>query len=179
MNIKLISIVTLSLIVSIGNAAPKNNTTNNEMPKPEENMKNPLGCRDIGYKFNLNTVTFLPEEIGERNSLYFVYNKNSRPLKLYQMREEESSRSMYLNHQILPHSWAVLSTAEKYLRFICTVDDVKSSYGKIVNCSDHLNICEYVNVKYGLNTRGDYWLVKSNSKGGAVQQVLWYGIIPK
>lgn len=156
-------------------AAPKANDT----VKPEEDMKNPLGCRDVGYKFDLNTVSFLPEEMGERNSLYFVYNKNNKPVKLYQMRNEESSRSMFLNHQIQPRHWAVLSTAEKYLKFICTVEDVKSSYGKIVNCADNLKICEYINVKFGLNTRGDYWLVKSNTKGSAVQQVLYYGIIPK
>lgn len=147
--------------------------------KPDEELKSPLGCRDVGYKFELNTVKFLPEEAGERNSLYFVFNKNQKPLRLYQMKNDESSRSTFLNHVISPRQWAVLSTSEKYLKYICSVDDVKSSFGKIVHCSENLKICEYINVKFGLNTRGDYWLVKSNSKGGAVQQVLWYGIIPK
>lgn len=173
--LKLISFFIITLFAT--NIAAKQ--SNPVTPKVDEELKSPLGCRDMGYKFELNTLKFLPEEVGERNSLYFVYNKNNQPLKLYQMRNDESARSTYLNHVISPHQWAVLSTSEKYLKYICTIDDVKSSFGRIVNCGENLKICEYINVKFGLNTRGDYWLVKSNSKGGAIQQVLWYGIIPK
>ena len=34
-------------------------------------------------------------------------------------------------------------------------------------------------VKYGLNNKGNYWLVGSNTSGGAVNEVLHYGIIPR
>ena len=88
-------------------------------------------------------------------------------------------RAMLLNHVIHPRQWAVLSTSEKELKYICTVDDAKLSYGKMVDCAQSLKVCEYARVKYGMNNQGNYWLVSSNTSGGAVNEVLHYGIIPR
>lgn len=145
----------------------------------KEDDKSPLGCRDIGYQFDLNILTLLPEEAGERQSLYFIYNKLTTAVNVYQMLKDDSTRSMYLNHAIRPKQWAVLSTSESKLKYICTVDDPKLSYGKIVDCGESLKVCEYARVKYGMNNKGNYWVVNSNTKGGAVREVLNYGIIPR
>lgn len=144
--------------------------------KPE--YKNPIGCSNVGYQFDMHTLRLEPVAAGGNQSLYFLYNSTPTQLTLYQMRGMESSRSLYLNHRINPGQWAVLSTSEKQVKFICTVPDGKSAYGKIVNCADSMNVCEYVNVKYGLNNRGNYWLVNSNTRSGAVGDVVRYGIIP-
>ena len=141
--------------------------------------KRPLGCRDLGYQFELKVLRLLTAEKGDRQSLYFLYNKQAKPVNLYQMRQEDSTRTMYLNHVIKPHQWAVLSTSEKNVQYICTLNDAKSNYGKVVDCADSLNVCEYARVKYGMNNRGNYWVVDSNSRGGAVNDVLRYGIIPR
>ncbi len=141
--------------------------------------KSPLGCRDVGYKFELKTLDLLPEEAGERQSLYFIFNALPQSVNLYQMLKDDSTRSMYLNHVIRARQWAVLSTSEKELKYICTVDDAKLSYGKIVDCAESLKVCEYARVKYGMNNKGNYWLVNSNTSGGAVNEVLHYGIIPR
>jgi hypothetical protein len=141
--------------------------------------KSPLGCRDLGYKFELKTLDLLPAEAGERQSLYFIFNALSTPINLYQMLKDNSTRSMYLNHVIRPRQWAVLSTSEKELKYICTVDDAKLSYGKVVDCAESVKVCEYARVKYGMNNKGNYWLVNSNTSGGAVNEVLHYGIIPR
>lgn len=145
----------------------------------KEDDKNPLGCRDVGYRFVLKILNLRPEEAGERQSLYFLYNTSQKPVNLYQMLKDDSTRSMYLNHVIRPRQWAVLSTSEKDLKYICTVDEAKKSYGNIVDCAETLRVCEYARVKYGLNNQGNYWLVNSNSRNGAVQDVLRYGIIPR
>ena len=100
-------------------------------------------------------------------------------MNLYQMLKDDSSNSMYLNHVINARQWAVLSTSEKALKYICTVDDPKMTYGKIVDCAESLKVCEYARVKYGMNNTGNYWLVNSNTSGGAVNEVLHYGIIPR
>jgi hypothetical protein len=141
--------------------------------------KSPLGCRDVGYQFELKVLELLPGETGEKQSLYFIFNALSKPIHLYQMLKDDSSRSMFLNHEISPRQWAVLSTSEKEVKYICTIDDPKLSYGKIVDCSQSLKVCEYTRVKYGMNNKGNYWLVKSNTSGGAVNQVIHYGIIPR
>lgn len=144
----------------------------------KDNNKLPLGCRDTGYQFELKTLHLLPGKSGDRQSMYFLFNTLGQPVSLYQMRDEESSRSMYLNHAIHPRQWAVLSTSEKQVKFICTIPDKKSRYGKIVDCSESLTVCEYTNVRYGLNNRGNYWIVNSNTRNGALREVVRYGIIP-
>ena len=141
--------------------------------------KSPLGCRDVGYKFDLKVLKLYPEEAGARQSLYFIFNNLPKDISLYQMLKKDSTRSMYLNHIIHARQWAVLSTSEKELKYICTVDDAKSSYGKIVDCAESVKVCEYARVKYGMNNEGNYWLVSSNTSGGAVNEVLHYGIIPR
>lgn len=144
--------------------------------------KSPLGCRDVGYQNKLNVLNILPEAEGDRQSLYFIFNRLNQPINLYQMLGSNSTRSTYLNHVIRPQQWAVLSTSEKEVKYICTIDQVKQSksrYGKVVNCGESLKVCEYARVKFGLNNRGNYWVVNSNSRGGAVGEVVRYGIIPR
>ena len=141
--------------------------------------KNPLGCRDVGYQYQLNVLNILPSAVGDRQSLYFIYNRLSQSVNLFQMLSDNSTRSTYLNHVIRPQQWAVLSTSEKDLKYICTVAGAKSRYGKIVNCSESVKVCEYARVKFGLNNRGNYWVVNSTTRGSAVGDVVRYGIIPR
>ncbi|KTC87186.1 hypothetical protein [Legionella brunensis] len=146
--------------------------------KEVEDTRNPLGCYDTGYQYDLKTLHLYPGQSGERQSMYFLFNTLNQKVNLYQMRDEESSRSMYLNHSINARQWAVLSTSEKKVKYICTVPDGKEEYGKIVDCAESIRVCEYTNVRYGLNNRGNYWIVNSNTRGGAIYQVIHYGIIP-
>ncbi len=145
----------------------------------DELTRNPLGCRDVGYKFVMNTLRVLPSAAGDRQSLYFVMNHANQPVHLYQMLPNSSTRSTYLNHTIRAQEWAVLATSEPQVTYICTVDQPGNSYGKIVQCADHLKVCEYTRVRFGLNNRGNFWVVNSNSRGGAVGDVVRYGIIPQ
>jgi hypothetical protein len=146
--------------------------------KEVEDNKNPLGCYDTGYVFDLKTLHLLPGRVGKRQSLYFIFNVLPQPVTLYQMRDDESSRSVYLNHSINARQWAGLSTTEKQVKFICTVPEAKNSYGKIVDCAESLRVCEYTNVRFGLNNKGNFWMVNSNNKNGAVRDVVHYGVIP-
>ncbi len=141
--------------------------------------KSPLGCKDVGYRYKLKVLELLPAEAGEKQSLYFIFNGLKEPINLYQMLKDDSTRSMHLNHVIQGQQWAVLSTSEEKLKYICTIPDPKLTYGKIVDCAESLKVCEYARVKYGLNNKGNYWLVGSNTSGGAVNEVLHYGIIPR
>ena len=114
-----------------------------------------------------------------KNSLYFVFNALNKPVRLHHMRKDQEASKLHLNHTIQARKWAVLSTYEKELKYICTVEDGKTPYGKIVDCADSLQVCEFTRVKFGLNNRGNHWLVNSGSKNDAVRSVVYYGIIPQ
>jgi hypothetical protein len=146
--------------------------------KEKEDNRPPIGCRNTGYKFELETLQLLTGSNGDNQSLYLLHNQSNQPINLFQMRSEESSRSLYLNHVIGAHEWGVLSTSEKQVKFICTNPAKKSAYGQVVDCAQHLLVCEYTNVRYGLNNRGNFWLFNSSTRNGAVSAVVNYGIIP-
>ena len=144
-----------------------------------DEIRTPLGCLDVGYQYDLKLLELKPESVGERNSLYFIFNALNRPVRLYHMRKDEEASKLHLNHTIHPRKWAVLSTCEPHLKYICAVDDGKTPYGKIVDCADSLKVCEYAKVKFGLNNRGNHWIVNSSSRNSAVRSVVHYGIIPQ
>jgi hypothetical protein len=146
--------------------------------KRDPEIRSPLGCKDVGYGFDLNVLQILPASVGDSQSLYFIYNKHKKAINLYQMRQSESSQSVYLNHTIDPGRWAVLSSSEP-MKYICTIHNGKTTHGEIIDCQTGLKVCEYARVKYGMNNRGNYWLANGNTRGGAVRQVIYYGIIPR
>ncbi|KTD66120.1 hypothetical protein [Legionella spiritensis] len=146
--------------------------------KDDKDNRNPSGCRDLGYQFKLKALHLLPDEVGASQSMYLIYNKSGQDVNLYQMRDGESSRSLFLNHIVKAGQWAVFSTNERLVKFLCTVSDKKSRYGRVIDCADNLRVCEYNNVKYGLNNKGNYWLINSSSRNAAVRAVVRYGIIP-
>lgn len=145
----------------------------------------PLGCKNVGYQYHLNVVELKPkmdtDEITDGQTMYFFYNRLGVPVNMNQMLGDSSTRDTFLNHTILPNQWAVLATNQSDLTFICSVNTnpMKYGYGKVVDCSDSLKICEYVRVKFGLNNKGNYWLVNSSTRGNAVGSVVRYGIIPR
>lgn len=143
----------------------------------DNDNRNPKGCLDTGYRFELHTLHLLPAESGPQQSMYFMFNQSSQAVNVYQMRESDG-RTLYMNHSIASQKWAVFSTGEKDLKFICSVDSPKMPFGRVVDCGESLRICEYVNVKYGMNNRGNFWLANSYSRNAAIMAVIHYGIIP-
>lgn len=144
-----------------------------------DESKSPLGCKDLGYQYKLNLLKIKPHIEGDRQSLYFIFNKLNQPVKLYQMLKGDSSRSMPLNHVINGQQWSVLATSEKELNYICAVDATATKRGTVVDCSNSVKVCEYARVKFGLNNRGNYWFLNSTSRNSAVNDALHYGIIPR
>ena len=144
----------------------------------QDETRFPIGCRPVGYEQNLKVLTLFPGKEGALQSMYFFYNRLPEIVSLYQMRDKESELSTRYNHTIKANSWAVLATGEPLVKYICSLGDGRSGYGKIVDCAETLKVCEYVNVKFGLNNKGNFWIVDSNTRNGAVSDVVHYGIIP-
>lgn len=176
--IKLSQTLLLSFLLIGAAHAAEEALNDNVRDKEKEDGKPPIGCRVEGFKFELDALHLMTGSNGNNLSLYLLFNDSSQTLSLYQMRGEESSRSMFLNHAIGGHEWGILSTGEKLVKFICTIPNKKSAYGQVVDCGQFLKVCEYTNVRYGLNNRGNFWLVNSSTRNGAVSSVVHYGIIP-
>ena len=175
------SVTAVSLIVACGlgasslHAASKTTTA---AVDSEKEMRNPIGCRPVGYADSLKVLSLFPGKEGALQSMYFFYNKLPQTVSLYQMRDKDSEYSTRYNHSIKGNSWAVLAVGEPHVKFICSLGDGKKEYGQILDCADTIKVCEYVNVKFGLNNKGNYWIVESNTRNGAVNEVVHYGIIP-
>jgi hypothetical protein len=144
----------------------------------KDNAKNPLGCQNVGYQFDLNIVKLMPYEVSAKQSMYFFYNKSNQSIRLYHMRYEDSVQSTRLNNEIKPSEWGVLSTSEKQVKFLCAIQSKDNVYGSVVNCEEVIKVCEFPKVKYGLNNTGNYWLIDSTTRGSALSAVVRYGIIP-
>ncbi|MFT4059691.1 MAG: endopeptidase IV [Legionella sp.] len=144
----------------------------------KEEARFPIGCTPVGYEQRLKVLSLFPGKEGALQSLYFLYNKLPQTISLYQMLDEDSEYSTRVNHTIAPNQWAALATGQSQVRFICTLGDGKQSYGKIVDCADAIKVCEYVHVKFGLNNKGNFWVSDGNTRNGAVNDVVHYGIIP-
>lgn len=159
-------------------AAKKPVKLSKEEKAKRDETRSPIGCRDVGYEKSLKVLTLYPGKEGALQTMYFFYNKLPETLSLYQMRDKDSELSTRYNHSIRANSWAVLATGEPMVKYICSLGDGKNGYGKIVDCADVIKVCEYVNVKFGLNNKGNFWIVDSNTRNGAVSEVVHYGIIP-
>lgn len=181
------SVASISLLLLSGVLSPslqaasvKNaqNSAAQTAKKDKDNERFPIGCTPVGFEQNLKVLTLLPGKEGALQSMYFFYNKLPQTISLYEMRDKDSEYTTRFNHTIRGSSWAVLATGEHKLKFICTLGDGKKDYGQIVDCADTVKICEYVHVKFGLNNKGNFWIVDSNTRNGAVSDVVHYGIIP-
>ena len=144
----------------------------------EKETRYPIGCKPVGFNESLKVLSLFPGKEGALQSMYFFYNKLPQTISLYQMREKDSEYSTRYNHSIQGNSWAVLAVGEPHVKFICSLGDGKKEYGQILDCAESVKVCEYVNVKFGLNNKGNYWIVDSNTRNGAVNEVVHYGIIP-
>jgi hypothetical protein len=166
-----------ALLVSVfANSYALKKQTDKDVESKDE--KFPIGCRSVGYEESLKVLSLFPGKEGALQSMYFFYNKLPQTVSLYQMRDKDSEYSTRYNHSIRGRSWAVLAVGEPHVKFICSLGDGKKEYGQILDCADTIRVCEYVNVKFGLNNKGNYWIVESNTRNGAVNEVVHYGIIP-
>jgi hypothetical protein len=173
-----ISFIVLSSYFSSQLHAASKTTTQVKPSVDDKETRYPIGCKPVGFETKLKVLSLFPGREGALQSMYFFYNKVPQTISLYQMRDKDSEYSTRYNHSIRGNSWAVLAVGEPQVKFICSLGDGKKEYGQILDCAQTVKVCEYVHVKFGLNNKGNYWIVDSSSRNGAVNEVVHYGIIP-
>lgn len=137
----------------------------------------PNGCMNEGYSFKYNMVYLHPSEAGNYDSVYFFFNDSNESITLLQAKKVGKYHITELNNRIHARQWGVYSTDEDEVKFICTKRSAKFRHGDIVDCSKHLKICEFSDVLYGLNNRGNFWMVNSTTRNSAVRGAIRYGVL--
>lgn len=136
----------------------------------------PSGCYQQGFDFKYQVLQLHPPKAGNEQSMYFIHNLSmSSPVSLYQMRTGDEPFIMHINNEIAPNQWGVFASDEAIDRFICTVPERGSQYGKIVDCKTILDVCEYTNVKFSSINAGNYWVVESSGMRSAQRSVINQG----
>lgn len=141
----------------------------------DEESRRPYACKNVGYRFFMNTLELQPRSEGDKESLYFFYNQSDEPLLLYHLLGQKAYTQTFLNQQLAPKQWAALILGEKKVRFLCAQGDDRH----IVSCPSNLTVCEFAKTRFGINNRGHFWLVIAASKEQAIRQVEHYGIVPE
>lgn len=139
--------------------------------------KLPRGCMQEGYNFDYRMLYLHPQSAGGHDSVYFLFNQSGQGVTLRMMSGEKKPNVSLFNNRINARAWGVFSTDMKKVRFICTVRSNKFAYGEVVDCAKHLKVCEFSDVKYGQNNRGNYWMVSSSTRNGAVRRAIRYGVL--
>tara|TARA_B110000908_G_C10215283_1_gene432497 strand:+ start:196 stop:747 length:552 start_codon:yes stop_codon:yes gene_type:complete len=137
----------------------------------------PRGCHNEGYSFHHKALTLLPSKAGNNDSVYFVYNNSGSTINLYQLKSANAHMGLNINNKIRAYSWGVYSSDEDLVRFACSIENSDYDHGQLVDCQERLDVCEYTHVKYGLNNRGNYWMSRSNTRGGALRRVNRLGVL--
>ncbi len=137
----------------------------------------PRGCMQEGYAFQYRMLYLHPPEAGNNDSVYFIFNDSYKDITLRAMSDKNKPNITLFNNRIRAKQWGVFSSDMPRVRFACTVKSDKFAYGNVVDCQKHLKVCEFSDVLYGQNNRGNYWMVGSTTRNSAVRRAIRYGVL--
>lgn len=137
----------------------------------------PHGCRSVGYSFQNYLLVLKPKSSGGSQSIYFIHNKSQHAVKFHHMKTGEEAYVMHLNNQVAADQWGVIAVDAKRVKLICSKPSEQSKHGRIVDCRQVIQLCEYNNVKFSVINQGSYWAIKSNVRKAAIRGIVKQGIL--
>jgi hypothetical protein len=137
----------------------------------------PVGCKPIGYKFDLYNVIFTPSTKKYLQTVYFIRNKSNRTIQLLQANDGSDPYIINIDGNIKPYRWSVLSVSENKIKYICTNYDKRKNKHRVISCQNALQICEFPHTRFGTNHRGTYWLTLNKSRRSAINATRFHGIL--
>lgn len=149
----------------------------NSFAVEKKKLRYPLGCKPVGYSFQYFNVMFKPTAKYHPQTLYFVKNISNRDINMMQARKGDEDYVVYMRNTIKPNRWSALALDEKNAKFICTNKNKKQKTHAVVNCRKVLDICEFTQVRFGTNHRGNYWVTHNKSMRGAYNATKWHGVL--
>lgn len=140
----------------------------------------PTGCKLVGYGFSNGVLVLTPyhKNIEQKQVVYFIQNTSKQEILFSDLRDPSAPYIMHHNNTLKPDQWAVFA-ADKITKFICSNNNKTPNLQSIVDCENTVKVCEYANVKFALNNRGNYWATTNLSMSGAVTEIIQQGVLLK
>jgi len=137
----------------------------------------PVGCKQMGYKFDLYNVIFTPSTRQYPQTIYFIHNISNKTIYMLQSTDGDNPFIIHINGKIAPNRWSVLAISEPKLKYICTNYNKRKNDLSVINCQKMLDICEFPRARFGTNHRGTYWLLFNRSRRSAVNVARYHGVL--
>ena len=134
----------------------------------------PNGCRQLGFQFEGRLLTLVParEELPNPQTLYFLHNTSGRSIHIKAEKSTDQPFTPSYENYIGVNRWAAFAMDLKTVAFTCN-----TGRGEVINCGDTLELCQYNNVKFSDSNGGNYWVVKSLPRYGAIHKAINIGIL--
>lgn len=146
--------------------------------QPEKKIRFPVGCKQMGYKFDLYNVIFEPSTKKYSQTIYFIRNKSlNMVIHLLQANDGSEPYIIHIDGNIYPNKWSVLAVSEHKIKYICTSYNKRYDDYRVLNCQDVLDICEFPRARFGTNHRGTYWLTLNQSRRSATNIARFHGVL--
>lgn len=174
----IITVIIFSIMLfSLGFAAKKASVKD---PTKEPVQAYPTGCSPIGFKFSNGVLVLAPVHKAEAQQqvIYFIQNKSKQDILFTDQRDSNLPYIMHNNNSLKSNLWAVFA-ADSKTKFICSKTDKAQTVQSILDCEDLVKVCEYANVKFALNNRGNYWATSNMSMSEAIREIVHQGILLK
>lgn len=143
----------------------------------KKSLRYPVGCKQMGYKFDLYNVIFTPSTIRYPQTIYFIHNVSNKTVYMLQNNEGPKPYVLHINGKISPNKWSVLAVSEPKLKYLCVNYNEQKNDLTVINCQKIIEICEFPRSRFGTNHRGTYWLVFNKSRKGSVNTARYHGVL--
>jgi len=187
----LVIVAILLMVLNVGFAAKATTVKNATAPKSASTKKTttaktttpkpyPTGCKQVGFGFSNGVLVLEPyhKNIEQKQVVYFIQNTSKQEILFSDQQDPDAPYIMHHNNTLKPDQWAVFA-ADKITRFICSNNNKIQTLQSIVDCENTIKVCEYANVKFALNNRGNYWAATNLSMSGAVTEIIHQGVLLK
>jgi len=142
----------------------------------KKQIRFPVGCTNVGHKFDLYNVILTPTSRRLPQTVYFIHNISKESIYLHQEKQKDKLYTTRINGNISANQWSVLAVAEKQMKFACTTLDRRKKNHELISCEKVLDICEFRQSNFGINHRGTYWLLLNKSRKTAMKMTRDYGV---
>lgn len=137
----------------------------------------PIGCKQLGYKFDFYNVIFTPSNKVYPQTVYFIKNISNRTIRMLHVHNGDEPYIVHVDGTIAPNRWSVLAVSEPKIKYVCTNYNKRKNDHRVINCKNILDICEFPRARFGTNHRGTYWLAVNQSRRSAVRATRYHGVL--
>lgn len=142
----------------------------------KDNVKLPVGCKKVGYKFDLFNVIFKPSFEKRSQAIYFIHNISGRQIYLHEAGADDGPYIMHLNGTIDTAHWSVFALSKKTMKFNCAYFDRSKKMHEVTSCKNALAICQFPRAKFGPNQHGTYWVLYNATRKEAMGITKEHGV---